>query len=242
MSATITALYPPPQSIDSLDQWGTLDSLPWSLDSSVWTTCGVYGLTVSESGTSSDSFDGATKVYGILAGSASASGALDGEAVTDSGPMPGTASASQSLSGNRVRTGDLDGDADSEGDILGGCVVNGDQRGEAYSYGSFAATRKMTAGEAHGFARSGAEYAYALTMDDFVGNGTAQSGEIILPEYKGWSWDGLPLPSGQWSAMETDGGAWQRMPGSAAAWDRIPDGSATWRRRDVEADRWTQVI
>jgi hypothetical protein len=48
MSATISALYPPPQSIDSLDEWGSLDGLLWSLDSAVWTTCGVYGLTADE--------------------------------------------------------------------------------------------------------------------------------------------------------------------------------------------------
>jgi hypothetical protein len=97
-------------------------------------------------------------------------------------------------------------------------------------------------GEAHGLAYSGATYADAVTMSDFVGAGTAQSGEAIYPEYKGWDWDGIPFPSGQWSAMGTGNGAWQRMPGSAAAWDRIPDGSAAWRRREVETGVWTRTI
>ena len=99
MSATISALYPPPQSIDSLDQWDSLDSLLWPLDNAVWTTCGVYGLTVSEDAQSADAMDGASIVYGAATGTAASSGACEGEVIHDAGTMLGSASASQSLAG-----------------------------------------------------------------------------------------------------------------------------------------------
>jgi hypothetical protein len=47
MSADLFVLVPPPQTIETLDVWGPLDRLPYSLDSVVWETAGVYGLKVS---------------------------------------------------------------------------------------------------------------------------------------------------------------------------------------------------
>ena len=33
-----------PQSLEGLDAWGALDSLPWSLDDALWQSAGVWGL------------------------------------------------------------------------------------------------------------------------------------------------------------------------------------------------------
>ena len=38
----------PPQSLESLDVWGALDSLPASLDSELWRRAGLYGLRIAE--------------------------------------------------------------------------------------------------------------------------------------------------------------------------------------------------
>ena len=48
--ATFFDILPPPQSLDSLDAWGTLDALFASLDDGLWTRAGVYGLSASEKG------------------------------------------------------------------------------------------------------------------------------------------------------------------------------------------------
>ncbi|WP_276819893.1 hypothetical protein [Mailhella massiliensis] len=48
MAGSFKATKAPPQTLERLDTWGTLDELPWSLDSSVWTTAGEYALTLSE--------------------------------------------------------------------------------------------------------------------------------------------------------------------------------------------------
>ena len=39
----------PPQSLETLDAWGPLDSLPASLDSELWRCAGLYGLRIAES-------------------------------------------------------------------------------------------------------------------------------------------------------------------------------------------------
>ena len=35
-------LSPPPQSLETLDSWGALDSLPAPLDSPLWQSAGLY--------------------------------------------------------------------------------------------------------------------------------------------------------------------------------------------------------
>jgi len=42
-------ILPPPQSLETLDEWGALDSLPASLDSELWQSAGLYGLRIAES-------------------------------------------------------------------------------------------------------------------------------------------------------------------------------------------------
>lgn len=79
MSEFFTIL-PPPQSIDTLDAWGGLDSLSWSLDSAVWTQAGLYGLVASEGGTSGEELRGAQRIRTLnMAGTATAGGSFEGE-------------------------------------------------------------------------------------------------------------------------------------------------------------------
>lgn len=241
MSATISAIYPPPQSIDSLDQWGSLDGLLWSLDSAVWTTCGVYGLTSAEDAQSAGAAQGSTIVNGVLEGAAAAAGALDGEVVYDAGTLPGSATATQSLAGNRIRRGVMGGDADTAQSILGGCVVNGDQEGSADAFGSLQAERIMYA-EALGHAEASASYAYALTMDDFLAVGAAQSEDAIFPEYKGWTWRKDAQGGSTWTPEAVQGADWSQLAGVAAAWDVLPQDDAPWQQVTEQAQPWTAAI
>lgn len=240
MSATISALYPPPQSIDSLDQWGSLDGLLWSLDDAVWTTCGVYGLTVGEDAQSADAMDGASVVYGAATGTATASGACEGDVIHDAGTMLGSAAATQSLVGNRVRTAGLDGSAEGDGSILGGCVVNGDQLGFAVGSGTLAAER-IIYGAADGDAASSGMFAYALTME-FAGSGTATADAVILPEYKGWGWEQEQQGSETWTALNTSSAPWTVLPQGTAPWTQIQENPVNWQRQQASAQPWTSVI
>lgn len=241
MSATFSALYPPPQSIDSLDQWGSLDELLWSLDSAVWTKCGVYGLTVTEDAQSAGAAQGSTIINGVLEGAAAAAGTLDGEIVYDAGTLPGSAAATQSLSGNRIRCGDLGGDADASQSILGGCVVNGDQDGFAEASGFLQALRIMYA-EALGHAEASAFYTYALTISDFLGVDAAQSEDAIFPEYKGWTWRKDAQGGSAWTPEAVQSADWSQLTGGAAAWDVLPQDDAPWQQVTEQAQPWTAAI
>ena len=241
MSATISALYPPPQSIDSLDEWGSLDGLLWSLDSTVWTKCGVYGLTSTEAAASAGAARGGIIMRGILAGAAASSGLCDGDAVKDAGELDGSAAASASLAGNRIRRGVMGGDADTAQSILGGCVVNGDQDGFAEASGFLQALRIMAA-EALGHAVSSADYAYALTMDDFLAVDAAQSGDSIFPEYKGWTWRKDAQGGSTWTPEAVHDADWARLTGGAAAWDVLPQDDAPWQQVTQQAQPWTAAI
>lgn len=241
MSATISALYPPPQSIDSLDQWGSLDGLLWSLDSAVWTTCGVYGMTVTEDAQSAGAAQGSTIVNGVLEGTAAAAGALEGEVVYDAGTLPGSATATQSLAGNRIRRGVMGGEADTAQSILGGCVVNGDQAGIADASGLLQALRIMFA-EALGHTEASASYAYALTMDDFYAVDAAQSGDSIFPEYKGWTWRKDAHGGSTWTPEAVTGVEWAQLTGGAAAWDVLTQDDAPWQPVQSQTQPWTAAI
>ena len=241
MSATISALYPPPQSIDSLDEWGSLDGLLWSLDSAVWTKCGVYGLTSTEAAQSAGAARGGVIMRGVLTGAAASSGLCDGDAVKDAGELDGPAAATASFAGNRIRRGVMGGDADTAQSILGGCVVNGDQEGSADASGSLQALRIMVA-EALGHAEASADYAYALTMDDFLAVDAAQSEDAIFPEYKGWTWRKDAQGGSTWTPEAVQGAEWAQVAGNAATWDVLPQDDASWQQVPRQAQPWTAAI
>lgn len=68
MSVDIFVIKPPPQTVETLDVWGTLESLPYSLDSAVWEKAGKYGLKVSVQATSGGNLRGGHRVRSLSAG------------------------------------------------------------------------------------------------------------------------------------------------------------------------------
>ena len=125
--------------------------------------------------------------------------------------------------------------------ILGGCVVNGDQEGSADASGSLQALRIIVA-EALGYAVSSADYAYALTMDDFLSVDAAQSEDAIFPEYKGWAWRKDAQGGSIWTPEAVPGADWAQLTGSAAAWDVLPQDDAPWQQVTKQAQPWTAAI
>lgn len=76
--STFYTILPPPQSIDTLDSWGDVDSLRWLLDSEVWTKAGVYGLVASEGGESGERLVGARVRLLSMRGGAETGGSMHG--------------------------------------------------------------------------------------------------------------------------------------------------------------------
>jgi hypothetical protein len=185
--------------------------------------------------------DGASIVGGVIAGTAAASGACEGDVIHDAGTMLGSAAATQSLTGNRIRIADLNGSAEGDGSILGGCVVNGDQLGFAVGSGTLAAER-IIYGAADGTAASSGMCAYALTMTDFEGHATASSVSVILPEYKGWGWEQEQQGSETWTALNTSSAPWTALPQWTAPWTQIQENPVNWQRQQASAQPWTSVI
>ena len=54
--AQFFAISAPPQSLESLDNWGSVDGLPASLDSPLWNSAGIYGLNIAGQGRASARF------------------------------------------------------------------------------------------------------------------------------------------------------------------------------------------
>lgn len=111
--AVFTDILPPPQTLENLDNWGNLDSLSWSLDSSIWDVAGIYGLVVSESAYCDD-----TIKYSLTRGLT----------------LSDTVHASSSMEGNLIAEIAGTCESTSEGDLLLGRELH--VGGEATSFAS----------------------------------------------------------------------------------------------------------
>jgi hypothetical protein len=158
MAAEFYGILLPPQTLESLDNWGDLDRLPLSLDSSSWENAGIYGLTVSEKAHASETAAfvrvcdaGAVHFAAITRGSMTV-----GRVVHISGSD--SASVGQSCEIVRVRP------------------VSG--RGGAYTSGHADGLRQTVINLAPSVAVAG-ETAYGYTVRGITGTATGRSGENV---------------------------------------------------------------
>lgn len=116
MSAEFYTILPPPQTLETLDNWGSLDALPLSLDSPAWETAGIYGLTIADGAKASGSMEGSRQTAIPLEPAQAQSGEALADALrvrTDS--LGSSAKAGGGVSFQRVRNDSLQsGDASSE--------------------------------------------------------------------------------------------------------------------------------
>lgn len=216
--ATYTPILPPPQSVDTLDAWGVLDGLPWSLDSGVWLKAGVYGVLAAESAASADSLKNWTRIRTSDLLQAVATG---GEA-----------------EGNIIRALAISGAAHMDGEQIGGVAraipiapIHG-QSGESFTpyrvrsdieqshaqtSETFTPYRVHTDYPASMAQSSESIILYRiLTLFAFC-SGT--SGESLFPEYKGWAWDDMPKSDATpWNALETGQNDWNQIVGGKSRW------------------------
>ncbi len=223
MSASFSAILPPPQTIDTLDNWGDLDSLLWSLDGDIWTWCGIYGFTAEQTGKSSQTVKTARIRTQAVTASAKASGSFKGESILDlSGSTdavagediiggvaraipvsPASASSSQTFTIRRVRPGSGETEAFSDAEF------------EPFR------VRMDVPGEWLAAGVSGSETELWRVLQSFIGSASATSDQSIYPEYKGWTWGGERRPEeGDWSLQERRTDDWSRLRGASVTWDR----------------------
>lgn len=104
MSAEFYTILLPPQTLESLDNWGSLDRLPLSLDDSAWAAAGIYGLTIADGAQTSGRMEGSRQTVIPLAPAEAFTGEGLGESLrirTDS--LTGKASTGGGLSALRIR-------------------------------------------------------------------------------------------------------------------------------------------
>ncbi|HIU18278.1 MAG TPA: hypothetical protein IAB01_07500 [Candidatus Avidesulfovibrio excrementigallinarum] len=155
MAATFTPVLSPPQTLETLDVWsgsdaggidaGGIDALPWSLDSAVWNTAGVYGLAITEKATGGGTLDGRRLRPLALPGTAALSGRLTG-AVARLQAGAGAALAGGSLDPLRVRLQPGSGAAlaGAASTLLRGRLVTGTGAGGANGRAVFVRLRHAT--------------------------------------------------------------------------------------------------
>ena len=134
MATTITTVVSNP-SIEDLQYWGNLDDLPYSLDSDIWQSSGIYELVIEESASSSGTMDGRKDLpIEQLAGSAQSGGTLLGFVIADV---------------------EIEGEAESSGTVQCLVELTSDITGAGASSETFSATILTTSGILEGRAFSG---------------------------------------------------------------------------------------
>ena len=182
----------PPQSLESLDNWGNVDSLPASLDSPLWNSAGIYGLSIAEQARASVQFVASN--IACFAGTlrATSAGALQ-SSVLKSGTARGAAAGGATLDALRLRFSGGVASARAGGSLLGVGVLYMDMGGEARTSGGLHGllTASVQAGGQGACSGSlGLSFKCLLSLP---GSGRMGGGMELAP--KGWNWLACaPLP------------------------------------------------
>ena len=217
MPGAFSPIFPPPQSIDSLDSWGSLDGLPFSLDSSVWTKAGLYGLTVSDAepvrqqvsdqrtrtsaiagmAVSGDSADGQAVLELMGTGEATTGESVIGGVTVAIGVDPSRASSGQTLVMLRIRPGLMDDAAAPSNEGL-----------DLYRVRTHVPESLIVSG-------GDADVSRTILL---YGGGDVISADDVLPEYKGWGWRQEAGGSADWRGVVVDEQGWRQEAGGSADW------------------------
>ena len=201
MGAGFATVKAPPQTLDTLDDWGGLDALPWSLDAGVWAGAGIYALQGAEaSASSSGAFSGASRVRtASLSCAAAGAGSLEGNALFFFFGSGAAVSSEEELGGITVSL-PLDGAAAQSGGgfspvrLRPGGGENGAASGQE---GALLRVRQTGLSGLH--AAGGEEQKPVRVRVIAPAAGAALSLEHIRPGYKGWDWTAQPsAPESAW--------------------------------------------
>lgn len=216
--ATYQTILPPPQSVDSLDTWGGLDALPWSLDSGVWLRAGVYGILATESAQAAESLKKWTRVrtsnvlQGVAAGGEAEGNIIRDLVISDSAHMDGD------QVGGVARAIPIAPIHGQSGESFTPYRVRSDiEQSHAQTSETFTPYRVRTDYPASMAQSSESIILYRILT--LFASGSGVSGEYLLPEYKGWAWDDMPKPDATpWKALETGQNDWSQIAGGKSRW------------------------
>ena len=267
MPGAFSPIFPPPQSIDSLDSWGSLDDLPFSLDSSLWTTAGLYELTVSDAVATGQQADGQRTRTSVVAGLSVADGQAAGQAVLelrgeDAASGVGHAAAcitawilldavastaGESLTLERVRPLLVDASVSSHAgtdfqDMAEPVRIRTDAVAGPGASGEWMLGGRLRSDVLGVSARSGGE-ADVWRVLMLLGDGVVVTDGRALPEYKGWGWD-ADLQAGQkWAPLVHMPKDWQAMGGKDATWRLLVTPVGGWEKVRSEAqENWRGIV
>lgn len=203
MCALFSPIKAPPQDLDTLDDWGSVDELLWSLDSDIWNQAGLYSL--EDAVGTGETGEDLAAVVRIRAGAGQGSGVCRG-----------------TMQGNVVLSLAGSGSAFMDGEQIGGITV-GIPVSPTYAMSSsnFFMLR-IQHGWGGGIGVSDDEFLpYRVRMTGLTGLETRSSEKeepnrircvipdpsvgkaesLIIPEYKGWGWAQIERNIGVWTGV-----------------------------------------
>lgn len=199
MPGSLAPILAPPQTLDSLDAWGELDGLPFSLDSRCWLEVGLYGLTLANTLSSTQQANWHRVRTHALTGHAGAGGSCTGQAIFElEGSGKGSAGA----------------------EIIGGITVGIPLEPSAVRAGHTVKPVRIRPGEISQAAQGRDHLEWARVHAAVLRSSAATGGEAVCwrllllscsgqsvldgqirPEYKGWGWRRLPDSNTEWRGI-----------------------------------------
>lgn len=193
MSAEFSTIKAPPRTLDSMDEWGSLDGLLWSLDSGVWNAAGLYELRgASASATAGGSASTSRTRTSRLSVGARLLGGLSGSAVF-SLEARGTAQAhEEELGGVTVSLPVAPSQARSGADMEALRLRPGAGEGAALAFQEQQYRRVRTTSTDGSGARTDQHAAACRVRVVGTAAGAAETAEGLAAGYKGWNWQAQP--------------------------------------------------
>lgn len=178
----------PPQTLDSLNAWGVLDSLPWSLDAAIWETAAIYGLTMGETGSSGEALAGEVRIRGLAPARAPA-GSGGGLALSCTRQLAakGLATTAEEILGGISVSIPLDPAEAGSGETLLAERIREDAAEAQALSGETLSPNRVRSGKHASGAVSGT-FAVPFRVRLAEGMAHAAGSTAISPEYKGWNW------------------------------------------------------
>ena len=207
--AEFFSLSPPPQSLETLDSWGTLDRLPASLDSPLWQSAGLYGLRIADKGRATSAFPLCSTAC-LSGGLGAKSSAILHSSVARALGAKGMSAALPGLGLLRLRPFSGGTAARTGGVLLGVGVLYLEMDGAARTGEALHPNLTASLQGREGAGSAGAlRLSFGLTLAPL---GRAQAGARLELAAKGWNWNGganAPQAPQDWTPHTSAGASWR---------------------------------
>ncbi len=185
---SVVILLPPPQTLDSLNAWGPLDSLPWSLDAAIWETAVIYGLTTGTEAEVQEALAGEVRIR-VLAPAPAPAGSGGGLApfCTRQLSAAGSAATAEEILGGISVSIPLDPAEAGSGETLLPERIRQDAADAQVLSGETLSPNRVRS-EKHASGSVSGTFAMLFRVRLAEGMAHVAGSAAITPEYKGWNW------------------------------------------------------